>query len=222
MYYFNKSVNIFVVRLIFGLLVFTTLVATGLCLYYFSSQAQSDDVAYGLMVLGSVALLSSGIAVWTLYRIVADFVQPPLELVGFVVAKEALYNRRAPTKLGQSYGRRRIKGYSLRLLPPDWVQEYYDEQQGVAKPLPRTRKLLLWRDHQTLFRVPAHIYNMTLERDLVRILFSKRRRTVFGLEVLVSITPPDQKKPAEKNVSDVPLLISPLDNIETAQWREID
>lgn len=222
MYYFKKSLPIFLVRLVFGLVIFATLVATGLYLFYFSSQAQTDDVAYGLMFLGGLALFSSAVMLWSLYRIVADFIATPTELTGFVVAKEIVYSRRAPTKLAQQYNRGRIKGYTLRLLPPEWLQAYYDEQRDLLEPYLRNRKFLLWRDYQTLFRVPAHVYNMVLERDLVRILFGKRRRTVFGLEVLASITPPEREVPAKTDMPDVPLLSSPLNKIENAQWREID
>lgn len=222
MYYFKKPVTFFVIRLVFATAAFIVLATLAITLYSLSSQAYSSDAADGLMVLGTTAVLVATFCGWQIYQLVADLVEQPSDLVGFVVAKDRILKKNAPARLGQIDFQPRVKGYTLRLLPPEWLQEYYDEAQGLAKPVLRNRPLLLWRDRQTLFRVPRHIFDMVLDRDLVRIIYGKRKRLVFGLEVVASITPPGEG--GAKNVKQLDNLLpdAPPFDAEPAEWREIE
>ena len=222
MYYFKKPIALFTVRLIFEVVAFALAAGLALDLYNLSSQASSDDAVNSLLVLGSTTVAIALFFGWQLYRLVADFVQQPVELVGFVVAKELIFKKNVRGQLGQVVWQSDIKGCTLRLLPPEWVQEYYDEAHGLIAPVPRNRKVLLWRDRQTLFRVPTEVFNMVLEQDLVRIMYAKRHRTVYGLEVVASITPPAEV--VAQPIADPTRLLpdTAVTYAESVQWREIE
>ncbi len=177
---------------------------------FFDSPDMQTLTASAFIGLGALLLLSGfRLGLFSL-KWLADLIEGPALLVGFITTREADVWRR---RFGRILPRYRLYLVSRQAFPL-WLRGHVQPEGQPTLGWVTNRRLPVI--NPTVFQVPIWAYEMVREGDLIQLHYARWRRIVLEVKIVESVLPPLPAPNQPNQPSD------PRPEIETAQWRVIE